>query len=403
MPIPPEDSVTIIPMPQPTPDFRLYHSNSLDVLAGLVAETLAGPVPEQALLAADVILIPQASMRRWLQATLAARCGIAANLEFLTPGEFVTRALRANVPGDTDDFSAGTLHWRVYAALNDAELLADPALRRIAAHLCDTNKIPDPVKTWGLAGELAQVFEKYQAWRRDWLLDWEHGAAATDPQAIIWRNIAAGQHHRARRIDTYLRQFEPTDSPLPKKLPARLFAFAITSISPDVLRVIATQARVGTLHFYLFSPSKVYWGDVQTRFEQRLGGDSAADENPLLQAWGAAGRDFIALLGNYEWIHPRGEISAWVEPDTGSQPGLNAGGPGESCTGCRRIFSTAARRLKMHAWRNCAALIPACRFTPAIPACANCRYCTTSCAHYSMMRALTRHCSRARLPCSRRT
>ena len=35
-------------------------------------------------------------MRRWLQATLAARHGIAANLEFLTPGEFVARALAAN-------------------------------------------------------------------------------------------------------------------------------------------------------------------------------------------------------------------------------------------------------------------------------------------------------------------
>jgi len=330
MQTPPEDSVTIIRMLQSTPDFRLYHSNALDVLAGLLAETLAEPVPGQALLAPDIILIPQAAMRRWLQAILAERCGIAANLEFLTPGEFVTRALWANVPGEMDDFSAETLHWRVYAALNDAELLAQPAMRRIAAHLCDKNNIPDLVKTWGLAGELAQVFEKYQAWRRDWLLDWENGAATTDPQAMIWRNIATGQQHRARRIDTYLRQFEQSDSPLPKKLPARLFAFATLSISPDVLRVIATQARVGTLHFYLFSPTQVYWGDVQTRFEQRFGNGSAIDENPLLQAWGAAGRDFIAMLGNYEWIHPRGDISAWVEPDTGSHPGINEGGLADS-------------------------------------------------------------------------
>ena len=41
--------------------------------------------------------------RRWLQATLAAAYGIAANLEFPTPGEFVARALQANVPGERDD------------------------------------------------------------------------------------------------------------------------------------------------------------------------------------------------------------------------------------------------------------------------------------------------------------
>ena len=79
-------------------DFRLYHSNSLEVLAGLLAEELRAPAPGQPLLAPDTILIPQVAMRRWLQATLAAAHGIAANLEFLTPGEFVGRALAANPP-----------------------------------------------------------------------------------------------------------------------------------------------------------------------------------------------------------------------------------------------------------------------------------------------------------------
>src|SRR5690606_31834215 len=81
-------------------DFRLYHSNALDVLAALLAEELRAPAPGQPLLAPDTILIPQVAMRRWLQATLAQRHGIAANLEFLAPGEFVARVLAANAaPG----------------------------------------------------------------------------------------------------------------------------------------------------------------------------------------------------------------------------------------------------------------------------------------------------------------
>ena len=78
-------------------DFRLYHGNALDVLAGLLADELRTPAAADDLLAPDTILIPQAAMRRWLQATLAHRHGIAANLEFLTPGEFVSRALDANL------------------------------------------------------------------------------------------------------------------------------------------------------------------------------------------------------------------------------------------------------------------------------------------------------------------
>ena len=61
-------------------DFRLYHGNDLEVLAGLLAAELAKPCPGRALLAPDTILIPQPAMRRWLQKTLAEAHGVAANL-----------------------------------------------------------------------------------------------------------------------------------------------------------------------------------------------------------------------------------------------------------------------------------------------------------------------------------
>ena len=43
-------------------DFRLYHSNALDVLASLLAHELREPAPGQPLLAADTVLIPQVAM-----------------------------------------------------------------------------------------------------------------------------------------------------------------------------------------------------------------------------------------------------------------------------------------------------------------------------------------------------
>ena len=44
-------------MPEPVSDFRLYPSNSLEVLAGLLAAELAKPVPGQSLLVPDVCLL----------------------------------------------------------------------------------------------------------------------------------------------------------------------------------------------------------------------------------------------------------------------------------------------------------------------------------------------------------
>ena len=177
-------------MSDPAADFRLYHSNSLDVLAALLARHVRAPVPGQSLLEPEVILIPQVAMRRWLHSTLAAEFGVAANLEFLTPGEFVARALNANVEGEADDLDAAGMRWRLYQALRDPALLEQPPLRALRAYLSG----PDPLLPWALAGELASVFEKYQAWRRDWLLRWEAG-----PTRAIRRQSCGAPWPRAVR------------------------------------------------------------------------------------------------------------------------------------------------------------------------------------------------------------
>ena len=304
----------------PTPDFRLYHSNSLEVLAGVLADILRTPAPGASPLAPDIVLIPQVAMRRWLQATLAARHGVAANIEFLTPGEFLGHALKANLGPSEDELDPETLHWPLYAALTDPALLAKPAMAAIATHVQGN----DPLRAWSLAGELAQVFGKYQAWRRDWLLRWEGGADPDDPQAILWRRIARGRAHRARRIQQYLDRFETADRPLPAGLPSRLSAFATLNVSPDVLRVIATQARAGTLHCFVPTPVADYWGDLQRvralpleAWTDDPAGPLAAEENPLLRAWGAAGVDFMRLVGNYEVVHASAEIHAHADPGEG--------------------------------------------------------------------------------------
>lgn len=310
----------------PTSDFRLYHGNSLEVLAGLMAETLRTPARGAGLLMADTILIPHVSMRRWLQNLLAQTHGIAANLNFLTPGEFVRGALAANLPGteDAGSLDATTLQWRLYALLRDPATLRHPALVELNDYLRD----PDPLKRWSLAGELAGVFEKYQAWRRDWLLGWEAGHAPGDWQAELWRRAAGGLPHRARRIAEYLQRCGgegggAADGPGPIGLPTRLFVFACINVSPDVLRVLSTQARVGELHFYLPTPCRKYWGDLRSVSDRLRDGDAgfaddgvfAVEENPLLEAWGAAGRDFVATLASYDVVHPSGEIAAYADPE----------------------------------------------------------------------------------------
>jgi exodeoxyribonuclease V gamma subunit len=181
------------------------------------------------------------------------------------------------------------------------------------------------LKAWSLACALADTFEKYQAWRRDWLLDWEQRdnprsdarrRDAVDWQAALWRRIARGRAHRARRIDEFLRCVRE-----PAGLPPRLFVFACQNISPDVLQVIARQANAGTQHFYLHTPARAFWGDlsrwpdyVPAADDDFLGGDGAHPPSRLLAAWGQAGRDFIAGLVGGESVPAAFELAPHAEP-----------------------------------------------------------------------------------------
>jgi exodeoxyribonuclease V gamma subunit len=312
-------------MPTVTSDFRLYHGNDLDMLAALLASELKKTVAGASLLTPDTILIPQPPMRRWLQQTLAETHGIAANLQFLTPGEFVREALDANLPGNGDAAvgDAASLRWRLWSRLADPALAQDPLFAPLQAVLASGERA---LSAWALAGELAAAFEKYQAWRRDWLRRWDQGADRGDWQAELWRRATRGLSHRGARLDAYLARFGADGDAAPAGLPARVFAFGCQNVSPDVLRVIASVARAGTLHFFFLSPVRGWWGDLRSAGERLRDAPATVfeddDENPLLRANGAAGRDFVRTLFSYDVVHPDWELALYAPPDPLTKNGL---------------------------------------------------------------------------------
>jgi exodeoxyribonuclease V gamma subunit len=349
----------------PSPDFRLYHGNDPAVLAGVLAAELARPLAEADLLQPDTILIPQPGMKRWLQNLLAERHGIAANLRFLAPGEFVRDALAANLAG-ADDVAvaqAAMLRWRIWEQLATPELWREPVFAPLAAALAPPEASPTlrAQAQWALAGELAAAFEKYQAWRRDWLQHWDRGGARDDWQAELWRRATRGVAHRGARLSDYLARHGGAEGAAPRGLPSRLFAFACQNVSPDVLRVIASAALAGPLHFFFVSPVAGWWGDLRSARERLRDAPeisfAADDENALLRANGAAGRDFVRVLFDPEVVPIGFELPVYAPPDPLQRPGLlhrlqRDLLARQACGDARLRFDDAARRdpsLQFHA------------------------------------------------------
>jgi exodeoxyribonuclease V gamma subunit len=323
-------------MPTPSARFRLISGNRLDALAAHLGARLATPVdpsdPDS--LAPDVVLIPQPGLRHWLLQTLAERRGIAANLDLCTPSEFVWRLLRAAHPAlpESSPWDREHLRWRLYALLGESAALP-PAVHRHLRRAARTSDAADAaLARHALADALAAAYDRYQAYRRDWLEAWEADPPVDrdDWQAQLWRALrrrAPAALPRSALLGDWLARHDRetagfADAP-PPGLPPRLFAFGTLHVSPDVLHLLAVLGQWIPVDFHLPTPCAEYWGDVES-LRERLRRDGigalpaalaeADRDNPLLAAWGAGGREIVARLFSYDIVLPEREVELFLPP-----------------------------------------------------------------------------------------
>lgn len=327
-------------MPTASARFHLISGNRLDRLAAHLGARLATP-PDPDSLAPDVVLIPQPALRHWLQQALAERFGIAANLDLCTPSEFVWRLLRAARPDlpDASPWDRERLRWQLYALLGDNAVgLPSPVQRHLQRATADESRDSGEraISHYALADALAAAYDRYQAYRPDWLRDWERNVPASrdDWQAQLWRSLhqrLKGSPHRAALLGDWLarhdRDADGYAGIAPPGLPPRVAAFGTIHVSPDVLHMLAVVGQWIELDFYLPMPSAEYWGDVES-LRQRVKREGIASlsaaladaecDNPLLTAWGVGGREIVAQLFSYDVVLPQRETELFVEPGRGT-------------------------------------------------------------------------------------
>ncbi len=291
--------------------FFLHHGNRLDELVTRLGQQLNRNAGSDWFLP-ETVLIPQPSMRRWVQNTLAETFGIAANIDFLPPGQFVNQQLASWLPGTAEQtLSPERLHWRLFALLQDPKHMKAPVFAEVKRFLSGN----DPtLLAWQMAGELALAFEKYQAWRRHWLLSWHERPSPSDWQSQLWHMASQGRNFRAQAVEAYLKAYQHPNCPRPAGLPDRIFIFACQNLSPDVLHVLQSFGRWSRVEFFLHNPCQEFWGDIGSGTASAFSAD-AVFENPLLNRWGFAGRDFVASLlldQNSTWA---GEQESYIPAD----------------------------------------------------------------------------------------
>ncbi len=295
-----------------------HHSNDLDCLADLLAaHCRAEPLPA---LTPEIMVVPSIPTARWLSIAMADRIGISANTHFVLPAAYTWALIRRVLPDvpERSPLSADALFWRIAGLLQN--IPADDAFDAVRFYLQGR----DAKRRFELARELADAFERYATYRPNWLARWMEGAdVQLGPheawQAKLFQLLVAAMPelphvHPSERFFATLRR----DRDARHRLPARLFLFGITALSPLYLEFFHRLGDFIPVTLFLPNPCREYWGQIaRARTVGRVALESLDQTeyfdigNRLFGSLAEHGRTFFNAIVERE----QSASEAFVEPD----------------------------------------------------------------------------------------
>lgn len=285
--------------------FYLHVSNKTENLLSQLAEVIR--VDKQpGLFGGELFLIQSQGMERMVAQTLADEFTSFCNFQFFLPLDFLSRIADHLDMGITSDgFSRQTLTFRIEQLLTDIE---GDEYQPLHYYLQGDNV---KLKRFQLSRRLANVFDQYQLMRPDMLLNWEKGTLSTanisEPwQMALWRRLiaqAGGDVHRGMLLRLVIDTLNEKDE-LSVNLPKRISVIGLHTMPPLFLEYLNALASRMDVHFFLLSPCRQYWGDVQTKKQQYKkmiqSGAKSSDElfehHPLLASLGRQGKELQSMM-----------------------------------------------------------------------------------------------------------
>ncbi len=281
----------------------VHQSNRLESLAaGLAGEIRRNPLPP---FVEEIVVVQSRGMARWLAMEVAGHNGCWANVTCPFPNAFVSDIFELVIGGEGFELeSRETLVWRIMHLLQ--QVSGQAGFEDISSYTSGGDH-----KRFQLAWQLADRFDQYTVFRPESILGWEAGMD-TGWQSELWRMIVKqlDAPHRARLQKDFLTimQNPGFDYGI---LPPRVMIFGVSSLPPYHLEILHALSTHMDIRFFLMNPCQEYWSDIVSdpaiaKITSK-GKQSAADlflekGNSLLASMGELGRDFFAMLQEYDCI-----------------------------------------------------------------------------------------------------
>ena len=292
--------------------FTTYYSDSLEILALIGGRIMKGQKGGDDLFLNEVIVTQNSGMFTYVKQVMTSENGIFAQTRNVRLWNFVwelARAVLTDFPKEaeeTDDFdvySRDALKWNLAGVLSGQNSRDDDKIKYLREYLNrpDISEAERELRVYDLADSLADVYDKYQIYRSDWISWWTESSpeAAQELRKCeasfsernrdtfrwegdLWRILennvkgAAGEQPRIsrsriiRELGDLLRKTDPASAEgkrisevFSEIIPGRVFIYGISSVPPEILDILIALGRFVDVHFMFLNPCREYWGDIR--------------------------------------------------------------------------------------------------------------------------------------------
>lgn len=304
--------------------FNIFKSNKMENLIDALAFVL-GDVPDNPMMP-EWIGIQSRGMKQWVTLQVAQKFGICTNMHFLFPRQMVDQILTSlTLSEDIDDqaeaLNEDLLFWYVLKLLKKNPTTGDVFNLDHYIKEDETGK-----KLYQLSMKIAKVFDDYQIYRPELLIDWQKGRQTVFPeiikdpvaqwQAKLWHQIVSKEckHHLAAKAHLFLKNFS---SKIINRdyLPSRLSLFGVSALPKLFLQVFEKMSEIMDINLFLLTPSNQFFFDIKSAGQiGKIALKEASGEepeslyyemtNPLLSSLGTSTKGFYTCLEAFNYHEP---------------------------------------------------------------------------------------------------
>lgn len=294
----------------------LYGSNDPEELIRKCAEDLSVGLSDP--FREEEFLVQSRGMNSWIKLQMTDRMGVFANIRFRFPEETIWMILRGFIGEgpSKNPYTKEGMAWKIFDLLpnlisRDVDVFA-PVSRYVGV---SGERSAD--RTFRLCRQVATLFDSYQAYRPDMIMDWQAGRLPGGKnrwQGVLWQALRAAFVEES--LPELVYKLQAVDRAVREDLlPERLSVFGISTMPPIFLDVLQKYGRFRPLRIYALQPAPVMWGEVESeknlskwkaraleRAKAQAKSPVAEDElsdqagNPLIGSLGRTGREFFNLL-----------------------------------------------------------------------------------------------------------